>query len=271
MSTVIDDLRKACDRIIERMERGEKIFCNQPSPEMIQKGEGNITFKAFDTTCGGCRMSWSTISKYFDGWKKFDILPREVLGYGGYAHKEVTVNVGFLKVFAKGELRTAVEKANEETRKKNEKKEKDSQKKKEEDISKEVLSIKDLLPGVSNGQARFVAEYSLDNKIVVQKEQLALVDNLLVISYTKWDTTITTKKSYCSVGGTVTDYAVRWIKVFDLEKHTIIGSKKESHLFRTTQKGVVGQHYDAKIVSAQKNKREVIVTYPYEEVKITIK
>lgn len=75
------------------------------------------------------------------------------------------------------------------------------------------------------------------------EECFFLHDNLLVVSWTAWDTS-TRSGIYCSVS-TVTDYHVRGAVAYEVSgaKLKKIGRNTQRKLFRTTEQGVVSEAY----------------------------
>lgn len=86
-------------------------------------------------------------------------------------------------------------------------------------------------------------------------------NDLLVVSWTEWDTS-TRSGVYCSVS-TVTDYHVRRTIAYDISgtEPKRIGAGYERRLFRTTEKGVVSEHYSANAFSANIVDSKINITF----------
>jgi len=253
-------LTKMVARLLADLEAGKKLFCDQPSAEQIKDGRGKICFKNFDTTCGGCKMSWWSIKEYFGDWENFGKLPNKVSYSEGYAGREQVIDVFYLKAFAAGILDEVV--AKEQQRKAAEAKEKQAllEKEKTEKHMAVALELGKIFPALSTEQALFVAKQL---KEVPKAEQIAILDRFLVVAKTSWNTSTNQ--------GSVTDYAVRQTTILDLKECRVAGSKNESHLFRTTEQGVVGSGYKWHIHSVTMTDGGLEVEYSDGTVFVAIK
>jgi hypothetical protein len=102
-----------------------------------------------------------------------------------------------------------------------------------------------------------------------QEFNFRTINELLVISQFKWNTQCLYGK-YCTESS-VTDYAVRDVIVVELATVRVIGSSHDEHLFRTTERGVVGSRYSIEIKNLEVSGDALVVEYTDGKVRITLK
>lgn len=205
-----------------------------------------------------------------------DDVPLQVAWKDGCAHCTTHISLKYLKAFAFGESFALLEKEQEEAQK---------EKAKKVEVSISVVSNLLALWGLEDVVSSKIARYLVETEGIISKSMAMLGafktgDGLTIVSYTYfktktsyvgWDDPVyCTRPNPAEHSNKVTDFHNRITLIFDNDLR-VIGSKWEEKLFRTTDTGVVSEHFSNKILEAKTADGKLLLNFADEtEIEIVL-